>query len=144
MTYSPTSGGGGTRAATLEISSSASTTPLQVQVTGAASSTVYFSATSLSFDKTTTSAPLTIINFEGGPVTMKPSTSITGTDSGLFSASTDCDKNPLDNGASCTLNVTFNPTKDTPAGQHTATLTVTGTLSGSTVVTQAISLTGTN
>lgn len=153
VTYGPPSttvGAGSTRTADLQISYDPGSTPLAVALSGAASDTVYFSATALSLGTATTAKPstetLTITNFKDTAVTLSVANP-TGTNAAEFTpySNNNCGTAaapvPVAINQSCSVKVTLTPAA-AGEGARSATMTVTYTISGA-AQTQTVSLTGT-
>lgn len=114
------------RTANLQVSFSPGSTPLTIPLGGAASNTVYLSASQLSLGNATVtpSAPatanLTITNFNGSSAT------VSIPNSPPFTAS-QCNGGTLNANTSCTVTITFTPTTAGPQSTSlTATFQVTG------------------
>jgi hypothetical protein len=140
VTFTPTSSGG--RAAGVRIASADPASPVQVTLTGTATSpAVTLTPTSLAFGvqtlhTTSTSRAITVRNSGTATLTIN-SITITGTNAADFASTTTCAATLAAN-ATCTISVTFSPTAigaraasvsvsdNAPGNPHTVPLTGTG------------------
>ena len=139
VTFKPVAAG--SRQASISVSDNAAGSPQSVSLggTGIASS-VSFSTSSIAFQAQPigTSSPangVTLFNTGSGTLTIS-SISVTGADPGDFSQTNNCGTT-VATGASCAINVTFNPTA---SGVRTAAVSVSDNASGSP---QSVALSGT-
>lgn len=140
ITFSPKAGG--TRTANLNMNDSDPASPQVVSLTGTGTTApaVTLSPTSLTFGNqlvgsNSPSQPVTLTNTGSASLSIT-SVAVTGTNTGDFSETNNCGST-VAAGASCVINVTFDPTK---TGSRSAKITVTDNASPST---QTVSLTGT-
>jgi hypothetical protein len=142
VTFTPAATG--TRTASLSITDNGGGSPQTVSVTGTGTSSgnpvVTLAPTSLNFGKqvlgiSSAAQPVTLTN-TGTAVLNLTSIAIAGTDPADFSETNNCGTTVAAN-ASCTINVTFDPTM---GGTRTGTVSVTDNASGSP---QTVTLTGT-
>jgi FtsP/CotA-like multicopper oxidase with cupredoxin domain len=144
VTFSPTTVGTGTKAATLNVNVAAPATSKSVALTGTVNvPTNTLSPTSLAFgtqtrNTTSPAQPVTVSNTGTAPLTLTNIT-MAGANAGQFAQTNTCGPFPatLQIGASCTVNVTFRPSS---AGGKSATLRV---VASAPATTQTASLSGT-
>ena len=140
VTFTPSATG--SRSASLSISDSAAGSPQSVSLSGAGTGTpqISFSPTSWSFGNqvvstSSTAESITITNPGNASLTIS-SVTITGTNSGDFSQTTNCSTVAAGSG-SCTIQVTFTPSA---TGSRSASISVSDNASGSP---HTVALTGT-